>query len=161
MDDILLEPLSHRKSSMQTSKNQVFLYNTRDEIEYKSAPYAIEDAGELALVISHFFAWARILPKYPDVAAKCGTAHIQLATDLRSALKASHSHHLYPNVVLPVRTYLSAQLLRASSQTLGPEIAELIEQETQRWAEEFPALGVGGVGNEKVDGDLSEANHCP
>lgn len=71
------------------SKNKAYLYNTRDEIESKSVPYATEDSEELDQVISRFFAWARMIPRYPDVAAKCSITHIQLATDLRAAVKAS------------------------------------------------------------------------
>jgi len=89
----------------------VYLYNTREEIESNSAPYAIEDAEELERVTSRFVAWARILPIYPDVAVKVGTAHIQLATDLRGAVKASGENRLHPNIVLPMSKYFSAKLL--------------------------------------------------
>ena len=78
-----------------------------------------------------------MIPRYPDVAAKCGTAHIQLATDLRAAVKASRENHIYPKIVLPMGKYFSAKLLWANSQSIGPEIAEMIEQENQRWAGEY------------------------
>ncbi len=119
------------------SKNKVYLYNTRDEIESKSVPYATEDSGELDQVISRFFAWARMIPRYPDVAAKCGITHIQLATDLRAAVKASQENHICPKIVLPMGKYFSAKLLWANSLSIGPEIAQMIEQENQRWAVEY------------------------
>ena len=93
------------------SKNQVYLYNTRDEIESKSVPYAIEDAEVLERVISRFLAWPRMVPRYPDVAAKCGTAHIHPAADLRAVVKASRENHLYPKIVLPISKYFSATWL--------------------------------------------------
>jgi hypothetical protein len=120
------------------SKSKVYLYNTWGEIENKAAPYTIEDADELSIVISQFVAWARMLPMYPVVAASCGMAHIQLATDLRAAVKASRENRLYPNIVLPMSKYFSAKLLSVVSKLIGPEIAEMIEQENRRWAEEYP-----------------------
>jgi hypothetical protein len=128
------KPIQARTSRMPTpSKKKVYLYNTLEEIE-NAVPYAIEDDDELSSVISRFVAWARMLGMYPDVAARVGTAHIHLATDLRAALKASQENHLYPNIVLPVNKYISAKLLMVASQSIGPEIAERIEQEDQRWS---------------------------
>jgi hypothetical protein len=124
---------------MQTSKNKVYLYNTRDEIESKSVPYAVDDAEELEWVISRFVAWARMLPLYPDLAARYGTAHIRLATDLRAAVKTSRENRLYPIIVLPMSKYFSAKLLWATTQAvmMEPAFTEMMEQENQRWEEEF------------------------
>jgi hypothetical protein len=119
-------------------KNHVKLYDKSEDIGI-SVPYATEDADALERVISRFVAWARMIPRYPDVAAKCGAAHIQLATDLRAAMKASRENRLYPNIVLPVSKYFSAKVLWVTSQSIGPEIAEMIEQENQRWVGECPA----------------------
>lgn len=130
---------------MPIPPNHVRLYETLQDIE-TSVPYATEDAVELSLVICRFVSWAQVIATHPNIAARFGdlsTAHIQLATDLRTAMKVSREKHLYPKVVLPMSKYFSAKLLAVVSQSMDPEIAELIEQE-------LPCLVVrrslGGVG---------------
>jgi hypothetical protein len=125
---------------MQTSKNKVHLYNTREEIESKSVPYATEDAEVLEQVISRFVAWARMMGMYPDLRARYGTAHIRLATDLRAAVKASRENRLYPNIVLPLSKYFYAKLLWATTQAamMEPAFTEMMERESRLW-EEVPA----------------------
>jgi hypothetical protein len=120
------------------SKNQVKLYETLEDVRV-SEPYAIEDADELSRVISCFVAWAQMIATHPGLATnfRDPTAHIRLATDLRKAMKFSQENRLYPNIVLPMSKYFSAKLLRVISQSIGPEIAAMIEQENQRWAEEY------------------------
>ena len=124
---------------MQTSKNEVFLYNTREEIR-ASAPYATEDADELEQVISRFFAWTRMMGLYPDMAAKYGTAHIRLATDLRAAVRTSRENHLYTNIVLPMNKYFSTKLLSEITQAaiMKPAFTDMMERESQKWGEEYP-----------------------
>jgi hypothetical protein len=125
---------------MQILKNKVYLYNTQDEIESKSVPYTIEDVEILERVISRFVAWARMMGIYPDLAARYGTAHIRLATDLLAAVKASRENRLYPIIVLPMSKYFSAKLLWATTQAvmMEPAFAEMMERENQLW-EEVPA----------------------
>ena len=109
------------------SKNQVYLYNTPEEIK-TSVPYTTEDTTELELVISCFVSWAQMV-----------ATHIQLATDLRTALKVSQQNRLYPNVVLPRNKYFTAKMLYAISRSLGPELPDFLEQEFQRWEEPNPS----------------------
>jgi hypothetical protein len=125
---------------MQTSK-KVYLYNTRDEIESKSVPYAIEDAEVLERVISRFFAWARKIGSYPDLAARYGTEHIRLATDLRTAVKSSQENRLYPFIILPVGKYFSAKLLSETTQAVmrQPAFIEMMERESRLWDETYSA----------------------
>jgi hypothetical protein len=43
---------------------------------------------------------------HQNMAAQFGdrnTDHIQLATELRTAMKVSRKNHLYPNIVLPIK----------------------------------------------------------
>ncbi len=94
-------------------KNHVRLYNTLEDIK-TSVPYATEDATELELLISRFVSFARMVAVHQNMAAQFGdrnTDHIQLATDLRTALKVSRENHLYPNVVLPMSKYFAAKML--------------------------------------------------
>jgi hypothetical protein len=65
------------------------------------------------------------------------TDHIQLATDLRMALKVSRENHHYPNVVLPMSKYFAAKMLSEVSKSVGKEPAfiEMMERENQLWAE--------------------------
>ena len=123
---------------MPTPPNRVKLYETLEDIR-ASEPYAIEDADELSRVISRFVSWAQMIATHPDLATNFQdpTAHIRLATDLRKAMKFSQENRLYPNVVLPMSKYFSAKLLSVISQSIGPEIAAMIEQENKRWAEEY------------------------
>jgi hypothetical protein len=123
------------------TQNNVKLYETIDAIGV-SEPYATEDAKELSCIISRCVSWAEMIASHPNVAARlgdAGAAHIQLATDLRTAMNVAHENGLYPNVVLPVSTYISAKVLSAISQTLEPGLAEMIEKESQRVAEDGPA----------------------
>ena len=123
------------------SKNRIHLYNTLLEMK-TSVPYAVEDPDELSRVIARFVSWAQMIATHPNIAAKLGEssrAHIQLATDLRTAMKVSREDRLYPNVVLPMSKYFSAKVLFIISQIIEPELTDRIEQENQRWAEELPA----------------------
>ena len=75
-----------------------------------------------------------------DIAAQFGdrnTDHIQLATDLRTALKVSKQNHHYPNVVLPMSKYLAAKRLSEISKSVAKEPAfiEMMERENRSWAE--------------------------
>jgi hypothetical protein len=124
---------------MPTPKNSVKLYEKLEDIGVVE-PYAIEDADELSRVISRFVAWARMIATHPSTAERFGdrsTVHIQLATDLRTAMKVSRENRLYPNIVLPMSKYSSAKLLSVISQSMAPELAEMIKQENQRWAEDI------------------------
>ena len=120
-------------------KNHVRLYNTLEDIE-TSVPYATEDAIELDLIISRFVSFARMVAVHQNVAAQFGdrnTDHIQLATDLRTAMKFSWENHLYPNVVLPMSKYFAAKMLSEVSKSIAKEPAfiEIMERENQLWAE--------------------------
>jgi hypothetical protein len=120
-------------------KNHVRLYNTLQDIE-TSVPYAIEDASELDLVISRFVSFARMVAVHQNVAAQFGdrsTDHIQLATDLRTAMKVSRENHHYPNVVLPMNKYFAAKMLLEFTKSVAqePEFIEMMERENQLWAE--------------------------
>jgi hypothetical protein len=122
------------------SKNKVYLYNAQDEIEGKSAPYAVEDAERLEQVISRFVAWARILPMSPDVSVECRAAYMELAIDLQALMKVSRENRLYPRVVLPMGKYFYAKMLWATTQAamMQPAFAEMMERENRLW-EEGPA----------------------
>jgi hypothetical protein len=65
------------------------------------------------------------------------TDHIQLATDLRTALKVSRENHHCPNVVLPMSKYFAAKMLLEVSKSVAKEPAfiEMMERENQLWAE--------------------------
>ena len=124
---------------MPTPSNHVKLYNTLEDIE-TSVPYATEDAIELDLIISRFVSFARMVAVHQNVAAQFGdrnTDHIQLATDLRTALKVSWENHLYPNIVLPTSKYFAAKTLSETSKSVAKEPAfiEMMERENQLWAE--------------------------
>ena len=117
------------------SKNNVNLYETLQAIK-TSVPYARIDADELSLVIQRFVTWSAMLVTHPDTAAKFGdlsTTCIQLATDLRTAIKVSQETHTYPDVVLPMSNYFTAMKIYIESRSLDPVVAEMIEQESQRW----------------------------
>lgn len=73
------------------------------------------------------------------IAAQFGnrnTDHIQLATDLRTALKVSRENHHCPNVVLPMSKYFAAKMLSEVSKSAAEEPAfiEMMERENQVWA---------------------------
>jgi hypothetical protein len=121
-------------------KNHVKLYNTLEDIE-ASVPYATEDATELDLVVSRFVSFARLVATNHNIAAQFAdrsTAHIQLATDLRTAMKVSRENHLYPNVVLPMSKYFAAKMLSELSKSVAKEPAfiEMMERENLLWTEE-------------------------
>lgn len=123
------------------SKNNVKLYETLQTIE-TSIPYAKIDADELSLVIQRFVSWSAKLVTHPDTTAKFGdlsTTCIQLATDLRTAIKVSQETHTYPDVVLPMSKYFTAMKIILESRSLDPVVAEMIEQESRRWEEGFPS----------------------
>jgi hypothetical protein len=123
------------------AKNHVRLYDTLQDIE-TSVAYATEDAAELDLVISRFVAWAQMTATYHNIAAQFGDQsadHIQLATDLRAAMKFSRENRLYPNVVLPMSKFFSVKMLSEISKAVAREPAyiEMIERENQRWVGEY------------------------
>ena len=123
------------------SKNNINLYETPQAIE-TSVPYAKIDADELSLVIQRFVTWSAMLVTHPDTAAKFGelsTTCIQLATDLRTAMKMSRYARTYPNVVFPMSKYFTAMMIFTRSRSLDPIVAEMIEQESQGWEEGFPS----------------------
>jgi hypothetical protein len=120
-------------------KNHVRLYNTLEDIK-TSGPYATEDAAELELLISRFVAFARMVAVHQNVAAQFGernTSHIELATDLRTAMKVSRENRHYPNVVLPMSKYFAAKMLSETSKSVAKEPAfiEMMERENLLWAE--------------------------
>jgi hypothetical protein len=124
---------------MPTQSNHIKLYNKLEDIE-TSVPYATEDAIELDLVISRFVSFARMVALHQNMAAQFGdqnTDHIQLATDLRTALKVSRENHLYPDVVLPMSKYFAAKMLSETSKSVAKEPAfiEMMEREIHLWAE--------------------------
>ena len=124
-------------------KNHVRLYNTLEDIK-TSLPYATEDALELDLVISRFVSFAQMIAVNRSIAAQFGdrsTDHIQLATDLRTALKVSQENHHYPNVVLPMSKYFAAKMLSEVSKSVAKEPAfiKMMERENLLWAEVTPA----------------------
>jgi hypothetical protein len=127
---------------MQTLKNKIYLYNAREEIKSKSAPYAIEDAEELERVISRFVTWAQMIATHRNIAAQFGdhsTDHIQLATELRTAMKVSRGNRYYPNVVLPMSKYFAAKMLSETTKSVAKEPAfiEMMERENRLWEEEY------------------------
>jgi hypothetical protein len=116
-------------------KNHVRLYNALQDIE-TSVPYAKIDADELSLVIRRFVTMSAMLITHPDTATKFGalsTTCIQLATDLRTAMKVSRDTRTYPDVVLPMNKYSTAMKIYAEASSLDPAITKMIEQEFQRW----------------------------
>jgi hypothetical protein len=72
-----------------------------------------------------------------DPSGHSSTDHIQLATDLRTALKISGENHHYPNVVLPMSKYFAAKMLSEVSKSVAKEPAfiEMMEWENRLWAE--------------------------
>jgi hypothetical protein len=125
-------------SIMQTSKSKVYLYNTREEIESKSVPYATEDAEVLERVISRFVAWAQMIATHPNIAAEFGDRsrdHIQLATDLRTAM----NNRRHPNVVLPMSKYFAAKMFSEITKSVAKEPAfiAIMERENRLWAGEY------------------------
>lgn len=139
MDAILLK--AHKEIRTCTMpplpKNHVRLYNSLQDIGI-SAPYATEVALELDLVVYRFVSWAQLTATHQNIAAQFGDRsadHIQLATDLRTALKSSRENHLYPNVVLPMSKYFAAKMLSEISKSVAKEPAfiEMIEREKQLW----------------------------
>lgn len=130
-----------RTSNMATPpKNYINLYETLQAIE-TSVPYARMNADELSLLIRRFVSLSTMLVTHPDTAAKFGdlsTTCIQLATDLRTAMKMSQDAHTYPDVVLPMNKYSRAMTIYIESCTIDPVVAKMLEQEIQRW-EEYPA----------------------
>jgi hypothetical protein len=116
-------------------KNHVNLYETKEDIE-TSVPYATISADELSLAINRFNSWAIKLATYPDLAGKFGETkakHIQIATDLRNAVKHSRYHRSYRCAVLPMNEYFAAMAFLAASRSIQPEIDAMIERENQRW----------------------------
>ena len=125
---------------MPTPPNHVKLYDKLQDVE-TSVPYATEDATELELVISRFVSFARMIAAHKNIAAQFGdrsTDHIQLATDLRTAMKFSQENRLYPNVVLPMSKYFAAKMLSEISKSVATEPAfiEMMERENLLWAED-------------------------
>ncbi len=122
---------------MPTPPNHVNLYHTLQDIK-TSVPYATVDADELELTGLRFVVFARMLVTHPDTAARfadLSTTYIQLATDLRTAVKVSRQDRLYPNVVLPMNKYYTAKLLYIQSCSLGAELPDFLQQELQKWEE--------------------------
>jgi hypothetical protein len=55
-----------------------------------------------------------MIATHQNIAAGFGdrnTDHIQLATDLRTAMKVSRENRFYPDVVLPISKYFAAKML--------------------------------------------------
>jgi hypothetical protein len=118
-------------------KNNVNLYNSLQDIE-TSVPYVIEDANELEFIVLRFVTMSRMLITHPDTAAMFGdlsTTCIQLATDLRTALKVSRQERLYPSVVIPMNKYFTAKMIYVQSQSIEPELPDFLQQEIQKWEE--------------------------
>jgi hypothetical protein len=122
-------------------QNNINLYETPQAIQ-TSVPYARIDADELSLIIQRFVSLSLMLVTHPATAAKFGelsTTCIQLATDLRNAMKVSQETCTYPDVVLPMNKYFTTMKIYIESRSLDPVVAEMIEQES-RWREEdFPS----------------------
>ena len=125
-------------------KNHVRLYQPLEDMEISVLYATEEDALELDLIISRFVSFAQMVAVHQNVAAQFGehdTSHIELATDLRTAMKFSWENRLYPNVVLPMSKYFAAKMLSEISKSVAKEPAfiEMMERENLLWAEVTPA----------------------
>ena len=121
------------------TKNNINLYENSQDIE-TSAPYASISADELSLVMRRFASLAAMLVTHPETAAQFGelsTTCIQLATDLRTAMKTSWNSGIYPDVVLPMNKYSAAMKIYTESCAAGTHLPDFVVQEIQRWEEEY------------------------
>jgi hypothetical protein len=119
-------------------QNNINLYETPQDIE-TSKSYTIVNADELSLVMRRFVSMAAMLVTHPDMSAKfseLSTTCIQLATDLRTAMKVSRDTRTYPDVVLPSSKYSTAMKIYTESRKLRPELPDFLVQELQRWEED-------------------------
>ena len=90
-----------------------------------------------------FSIWKVMLSSHARSAGPLGDAsraQIRLSTDLQMAILQSQRESTYPNVILPMDTFITAMEVMKLSRTvvLEPEFGEMIAEETRKWEASTP-----------------------
>lgn len=119
------------------STSNVYFFESQKDVEL-SGPYATISAEELEAVTRRFSIWKVMLSSHARSAGPLGDAsraQIRLSTDLQMAILQSQRESTYPNVILPMDTFITAMAVMKLSRTvvLEPEFGEMIAEETRKW----------------------------
>ncbi len=124
------------------STSNVYFFESQKDVEL-SGPYATISAEELEAVTRRFSIWKVMLSSHARSAGPLGDAsraQIKLSTDLQMAILQSQRESTYPNVILPMDTFITAMAVMKLSRTvvLEPEFGEMIAEETRKWEASTP-----------------------
>jgi hypothetical protein len=124
------------------SPSNVYFFESQKDVEL-SGPYAMISAEELEAVTRRFSIWKVMLSSHARSAGPLGDAsraQIRLSTDLQMAILQSQRESTYPNVILPMDTFITAMAVMKLSRTvvLEPEFGEMIAEETRKWEASTP-----------------------
>lgn len=124
------------------STSNVYFFESQKDVEL-SGPYATISAEELEAVTRRFSIWKVMLSSHARSAGPLGDAsraQIRLSTDLQMAILQSQRESTYPNVILPMDTFITAMAVMKLSRTvvLEPEFGEMIAEETRKWEASTP-----------------------
>jgi hypothetical protein len=119
------------------STGNVYFFETQQDIDV-SGPYATISATELGAVIQRFATWRTMLTAHPildESIRDAASAHIQLTADLQSAVTKAQNEHTYPNVILPMDTFITAMKVMSISRAVvrQPEFGAMLAEENRKW----------------------------
>lgn len=129
------------------STGNVYFFETQQDVDV-SGPYATISAEELGAVIQRFSSWATMLAAHPILDASvrdAASAHIQLTADLQRAITQAQDEHTYPNVILPMHTFITAMKVMSISRAVvrQPEFGAMLAEENRKWEATPPYGSVG------------------
>ncbi|MGE5377454.1 MAG: hypothetical protein ACM3XO_20540 [Bacteroidota bacterium] len=129
------------------STGNVYFFETQKDIDV-SGPYATISAEELGAVIQLFATWRTMLTAHPIVDESirdAASAHIQLTADLQRAITKAQDEHTYPNVILPMHTFITAMKVMSISRAVvrQPEFGAMLAEENRKWEATPPYGSVG------------------
>jgi hypothetical protein len=119
------------------STGNVYFFETHEDIEV-SGPYATISAKELGAVIQCFSSWRTMLAAHPildESVREAASAHVKLTADLQRAITKAQDEHTYPNVILPMDTFLTAIKVMSISRAVvrQPEFGAMLAEENRKW----------------------------
>jgi hypothetical protein len=119
------------------STGNVYFFETQQDVDV-SGPYATISAKELEAVTQRFASWRTMLTTHPildESVRDAASAHIQLTADLQRAITRAQDQHTYPNVILPMHTFITAMRVMSISRSVvrQPEFGAMLAEENRKW----------------------------
>jgi hypothetical protein len=119
------------------STGNVYFFETQKDIDV-SGPYATMSSKVLGVVIQRFATWRTMLATHPildESVRDAASDHVHLTADLQRAITKAQDENTYPNVILPMQTFITAMRVMSISRAVvrQPEFGEMLAEEYKKW----------------------------